>query len=154
MKIIPTALALCLGVVPLASTVAAPVEQLLKFRTVLPPDDFTLKPTTAWPANTVVTSIVYDKALDTFAPYTNELGITSATLNVTAKLEKAVALVAGTNSIPVEVKLGGKALTTTAQQVHPKGAAEVKYPLSIVPTGKNHPAGTYAGEVVLIFDGV
>ncbi|WP_250627526.1 CS1 type fimbrial major subunit [Pinirhizobacter soli] len=154
MKINPIALALCLGLAPIAAAAAAPVEQLLKFKTVLPADDFKIAPTTAWPAATATTDLAYDKTKDTFTAYTNQVGITSATQNVTARLENTAALVAGPNSIPVEVKLGGKVLTTTAQQIHPKGAAEVKYPLNIIPTGKGHVAGTYTGEVVLIFDGV
>ena len=76
------------------------------------------------------------------------------TVNVTAKLGKLANLVDGTNTIPLEVKLGDKTLTLNAQQIHPQADAGLIYPLSIQPTGKGHSAGTYAGDVVLIFDGV
>lgn len=142
-----------IALVAVNASVAVPVEQALKFKTVIPPDPFVIKPSTQWPAATAVTTLAYNNATDTFTAYTNSIGITSATLNVTAKLEKAASLVSGANSIPIEVKLGGKALTVTAQQIHPKGAAEVAYPLNIVPTGKDHPAGTYTGDVTLVFDG-
>jgi len=153
MKLAPIALTLCLGAISVTNTMATTITQTLKFETVVPPDDFTLKPTTPWPAAGAATPFNYDKVTDTFTAYTNELTIQSASHNVAAKLQAVATLKAGKQTIPVEVKLGGTTLTPTAVKVHDKGPAEGKYPLNIVPTGKGHPAGTYTGDVVLIFDG-
>ncbi|HMH66560.1 MAG TPA: hypothetical protein VK519_01435 [Pinirhizobacter sp.] len=154
MKINHIALAICLGMVPLANAVAAPVQQTLKFSTIIPEPDFTITPTRPWP--TAVTPLAYDKVKEIFTPYANDVRITSLTLNVTAKLEKAANLVNDSNSdavIPLQVKLGDKTITLDAQQIHVKGGG-APYPLSIQPIGKGYPGGTYAGDVVLIFDGV
>lgn len=151
MKITPIALAICLGM-PLANAMAAPVQQTLKFSTVIPEEEFKIEPKTPWP--TAVTSLTYDKVKDTFAPYKNEVRITSLTLDVTAKLQKAATLVDGTNVIPLEVKLDDKGLGLTAQKIHSKGSG-LAYLLDIRPrAGSGYPAGTYAGDVVLIFDGI
>jgi len=154
MKVIPIVLALCLGVVPVASTLANSISQIPKFKTVIPLADFKLTPTTPWPASTVETVITYDKAADIFTPYTNELTITSTEFNVTASVDIDLVLNGPANTkIPVEVMLDGKKLKTASQVIHPKSPLAQKYPLRIVPTGKKHPPGTYTGSFTLFFDG-
>lgn len=155
MKITPIALALCLSVVPVASVVAAdpPATQqsiTLKFQTIITATPFTIKPKNALPLD--VTDFEYDKIRLRFTSYENEFAIKSAG-KVTAKLEKAAELVAAKNKIPLDVTLGGTKLGTAASEIHAGGTDEKSYNFVISPTGGVlYPAGTYKGDVVLLFD--
>jgi hypothetical protein len=155
MKIIPTVLALCLSVVPLASTVAAPVEQSLKFSAAVPADEFKIEPGTPWPAAGVVTEFKYNKVNNQFTRYANSLTITSSGHDVTAKIQSPAVLSDGTNTIAVAVQIAGTRLSTTPKMIHPKGPNSGTYELDIVPVPTGSPkAGTYTSEIILIFDGV
>ncbi len=149
------ALAICLGMVPITNAASTPVEQTLKFRAAVPADEFKIEPGTPWPAAGVVTEFKYDKVRNQFTRYTNSLTITSLGHDVTAKIESFGALSDGTNKIWLSVSVAGKPLSPTPKLIHSKGPNAETYELDIVPTPTGTPkAGTYTGDIVLIFDGV
>jgi len=147
--------ALFLTFAPLAGVLAAPIQQTLKFSTTVPPDDFTIEPSTPWPGNGEVTTLKYDKVADKFDIYSNNLSILSTAQDVTAKLQSAVELSNGNEKLQGVVTIGKTLLTTSAQLIHPKAAGTEIHPLFIgINPMQNPAAGTYTGDIVLIFDGV
>lgn len=76
--------------------------------------------------------------------------------SVHASLESQPKLVAGNNSIDLQVLLNNKELTLTPQLVVGESESDVNYraPLKITARGSNFEPGDYTGSVAMIFDAV
>jgi len=158
MKINHIIIIVLLGLVPLTSASAAPIEQTLKFTTTIPAEDFEIEPRKPWPTNGEVTTLNYDNATGRFEPYENTLKILSTVQDVTAKLQSAAELSNGREKMKAIVlimnqNIGVKEVTTSAQRIHTKAADPAHYSLQVVQGTKNPTAGTYTGDIVLIFEG-
>lgn len=158
MKINCVVVAVCLGLIPLVTASAAPVEQAFKFKAAVPDEDFTITPATPWPRD--VTTLAYEPNTGAIETYSNVFTIMSRTNNVTAKLEKNARMTHGNNpraAISVHVRLDGKLLNTNPQVVHIRGETPITHEIFIKPItdeGFRYPVGTYDGDVVLIFESI
>lgn len=155
MKVNQLLSAFCIGLLPFTDIVSAPVEQRLKFTTAVPADSFSVVPAFPWPEPWERLLFHHDATTGKFYPYWNDLKVTSEDQHVTARLQNPATLVDGANVIPLQVEFDDKVLDVNPQQIHSKSPTEATYRLTIGPKGssKEYPAGKYAGDVVLIFEG-
>lgn len=155
MKINCIAIAVCLGLVPLASASAAAVEQTLKFKAAIPDEDFTITPETPWPTDDI--NLAYHDATQEINSYNMSMSIVSKTHDIMAKLGKDPLLSLDTDEnigILMNVSIDGAALNTFGRKVHTRAPLGRTHNLSIrthYPASR-YPAGTYTGNIVLIFD--
>jgi hypothetical protein len=134
------------------ATEAAPLTRALNFVTTIPANNFVITPAGGWPTAEIV--IDYDAVTGTFKPYVLALAVINSSIDVTAKLVNDAKLSSAKNEIPVEVKIKSLVLSTKPAVIRPKAPGQDVISLEITPLASNTPyqAGTYRGEITIVFD--
>ncbi|MCW8349063.1 fimbrial protein [Vibrio sp. ZSDZ65] len=128
------------------------VSQILTVTTTIPSTTFSVAPVTgAWPSTI---NLNYDEVSNKLSTYTLTLNA-KYEAGLSALLVNNAELTSGTNTIPLNIKLDSKALSSNYTSISgvPASASGDNYVLEITGTpGNSQAAGSYSGSIQLLFE--